>query len=265
MLIAHLSDPHLRPEGRLYKGLVDSNAMFEAALDALLALRPRPDLVLIGGDLVDEGEAGEYAQARRALARLPMPLLAIPGNHDDREGFRRGVTLAEPAAEAGPLHVDSGARWPVRVLGLDVTVPGAHHGEADAAALAWLSARLAEDRTRPTLLLMHQPPVETGVECIDAYMCRGGAPLAAVLEGASNLERVLCGHVHRFFQARFGGTLLTACPSTATSIALRLEPGAEGVSFLEPPAFLLHAWQEGRPMVTHWVPVGRFPGPFAFY
>ena len=79
------------------------------------------------------------------------------------------------------------------------------------------------------------------------------------------MERVLCGHVHRFVQMRFGGTLLTTCPSTTTAIALRLAPGAEPASFVEPPAFLLHHHAPDRPMVTHWVPVGRFDGPLPFF
>jgi Icc protein len=55
MLIAHVSDPHMRPPGVLYQGLVDSNAMFAAAVDHLNKLRPRPDLVVVSGDLVDKG------------------------------------------------------------------------------------------------------------------------------------------------------------------------------------------------------------------
>jgi len=32
MLIAHLSDPYLRPHRHLYQGLIDSNAMFLTAI-----------------------------------------------------------------------------------------------------------------------------------------------------------------------------------------------------------------------------------------
>nr|WP_229636152.1 metallophosphoesterase [Pseudomonas syringae] len=84
VLIAHLSDLHIRPQGMLYQGLVDSNTMCEQAIAHLNRLTPRPDVVIITGDLVDEGLPQEYAMARTLLAGIEQPLLMIPGNHDDR-------------------------------------------------------------------------------------------------------------------------------------------------------------------------------------
>ncbi len=265
MLIAQLSDPHLRPPGQLYQGLVDSNTMFLAALRQLEALDPRPDLVLVSGDIVDTGAPEEYALASELLARIRPPVLIIPGNHDDREGFRACFGHHAYLARSGPLHFAAGDQGPMRILGLDVTVPGAHHGEMDAAACEWLESRLAEAPDRPTVIMMHQPPFESGIDCIDAYNCRNGARLAAIVSRYPSVERILCGHIHRFMQLRFGGTMLVTAPSTTTSIALRLQPGAVPASFVEPPALLLHHWRAEGGLITHLVPVGTFPGPFAFF
>lgn len=265
MLIAHLSDPHLRQKGRLYQGLVDSNAMFDLAIETLAALRPEPDIVIIGGDLVDEGTEAEYETVRRALKKLRQPVYAIPGNHDDHEGFRRCFQGSDYIAASGPLHFDLGAKWPVRVIGFDVTVPGRHHGNIDEEAFDWLRDRLAEHPHRPTVLLMHQPPVDSGIPCIDAYKCLQGERLADLLSQHRNVERVLCGHIHRFMQARFGGSLLMTGPSTTTSIALRLRKNAEPASYVEPPALLLHYWRAEQEILTHWVPIGSFPGPLPFF
>ncbi|MFZ6761891.1 phosphodiesterase [Pseudoroseomonas sp. WGS1072] len=265
MLIAQISDPHLRPPGILYQGLVDSNAMFDAAVRHLNALDPAPDLVLLSGDLVDEGTAEEYAAARQALSAIRKPLLAIPGNHDHRERFRccfrdRGYLPSE-----GPLHFAQGAFGPVRILGLDITVPGEHHGDMTDEACAWLAARLAEEPSRPTLVMMHQPPVESGIPYIDKYNCRGGERLADIIARYPNVERILCGHIHRAMQCRFAGTMLATAPSTTTAIALRLSPDAAPGSFLEPPALLLHQWKEGRGLITHVSPIGAFSGPWPFF
>ncbi len=265
MLIAHLSDPHLRPPGVLYQGLVDSNAMFAAALETLAALDPAPDLVLLTGDLVDEGTPEEYGHARALLARIGAPLLAIPGNHDEREAFRAAFAGQPHLPASGPLHFAVDAYGPVRIVALDVTVPGDHHGAFDAAAEAWLEATLARESERPTLVMMHQPPFLSGIAGIDAYNCRGGERLAAVLARHPQVERLLCGHIHRAMQLRFGGTLLLTAPSTTTAIALRLAEGAEPASYVEPPAFLLHQWRPDTGLVTHHVPIGRFPGPFDFF
>src|SRR5258708_25537872 len=104
MLIVHLSDPHVRPEGVLYQGVVDSNAMFVAAIAHVNALDPRPDLVLLSGDLVDKGEPAEYAMLRRLLAALESPALVIPGNHDDREAFRVSFAHHRYLPPAAPIN-----------------------------------------------------------------------------------------------------------------------------------------------------------------
>jgi Predicted phosphohydrolases len=265
MLIAHLSDPHLRQKGHLYQGLIDSNAMFDLALETLAALRPEPDIVIIGGDLVDEGTEAEYETVRNALKGLRQPVYAIPGNHDERENFRRCFQGSDYIAASGPLHFDTGDRWPIRVIGFDVTVPGRHHGDIDDELLDWLRCRLTEHPDRPTVLLMHQPPVDSGIPYIDAYKCFRGERLSELLWQHRNVERVLCGHIHRFMQARFGGSLLMTAPSTTTSIALHLTEDAKPASFVEPPAFLLHYWRPGQGLLTHWVPVGSFPGPLPFF
>jgi hypothetical protein len=77
----------------------------------------------------------------------------------------------------------------------------------------------------------------------------------------ANVERVLCGHVHRPILQRWAGTLLVSCPSTATQIALNLRPDAPPASFREPPACLLH-WRHDGTMATRTSYIGRFGGPF---
>lgn len=265
MLIAHLSDPHMRPPRELYQGLVDSNAMFDAAVRHLNALDPAPDIVIVTGDIVDYGTLAEYERARIALDAIRQPILLLPGNHDEREAFRAAFSNHLYLPATGPLHFAVDDKGPVRVIGLDVTIPDEHHGEASDEACAWLAATLAEEPERPTLVMLHQPPFESGIACIDAYNCRGGARLAAVLSAYPQIERILCGHVHRFTMARFAGTVLVTAPSTTTAIALRLAPIADPASYIEPPAFLLHHWRDGAGLVTHHVPVGDFPGPMPFF
>ena len=88
--------------------------------------------------------------------------------------------------------------------------------------------------------------------------------MAAVVARYPEVERIVCGHVHRHTQLRFAGTLLCTAPSTATAIALRPYPDATPASFIEPPGFMLHHWTPGTGLVTHSIPVGSFPGPFPF-
>ena len=264
MLIAQISDPHLRPRGVLYQDLVDSNAMFAAAVDHLNRLSPQPDVVILSGDLVDFGSAEEYAFAREMLADIRPPLLMIPGNHDAREAMRAAFPDHTYFSRSGPLHFVADELGPVRIIGLDITVPGLHHGDFDDAAAAWFDSVLAREPDRPTIVMMHQPPFVSGIPYIDKYNCRGGERLAAVIARYPAIERIVCGHIHRFMQIRFGGTMLCTAPSTTTAIALRLEPDATPASYVEPPAFLLHHWTSATGLITHLVPIGTFRGPLPF-
>lgn len=264
MFIAQLSDPHVRPYGVLYKGVVDSNALFAAAIAHVNALEPRPDLVLLTGDLVDEGAPNEYAMLRRLLRGLEIPALVIPGNHDSREAFAQAFADHSYLPRSGAMNYVVGDRGPVRVVAVDVTVPGLHHGELGDAAARWLDDVLAAEPERPTIVMLHQPPFECGIPYLDAYLCRSGDRLAAIAARHRQIERIVCGHVHRHMQLRFGGTVLCTAPSTATAIALRLDPQAKPASFEEPPAILLHHWRPPSGLITHFVPVGAFPGPYPF-
>jgi 3',5'-cyclic AMP phosphodiesterase CpdA len=265
MLIAQLSDPHLRPRGHRYHDIVDSNAMFLAAIQHLTCLDPQPDLIILSGDIVDTGIAAEYAMAAEMLALIKQPILMIPGNHDDRENFRVCFGHHSFIAGEGPLHLAVGDLGALRILGLDITVPGAHHGDMDDAACLWLEERLAEEPSRPTIIVMHQPPFASGIPFIDAFACRQGARLADIVARYPAVERILCGHIHRFMQLRFGGTMLVTAPSTATAIALRLDENAKPASFVEPPAMLLHHWRPQHGLITHHVPIGSFQGPLKFF
>lgn len=265
MLIAHLSDPHVCAPGELYQGMVDSNGMLEAAVRRVAGLDPAPDLVIITGDITEHATVAEYSHALALLSPIRQPILAVPGNHDEREAFRRAFAGHGFVPPVGPLHFVAGEYGPVRVIGLDISVPGHHHGDIDPATVAWLEAALAAEPDRPTLIMLHQPPAETGIGFIDAYRCFNGDRLAALVSRYPAVERVLCGHVHRHMSMRFGGTLLQIAPSSASSIALRLAPEAEPASFVEPPALLLHHWRSPAGLATHYLPIDPGAGPLPFF
>ena len=263
MWIAQISDPHVCPRGVLYQGVVDSNAALAAAIAQVNLLDPQPDVVLLTGDVVDDGTPEAYAVAREILTALKARLLVIPGNHDERSAFRAAFADQGGMPSEGPINFIDDASGPVRILGFDVTLPGLHHGAIDEASALWLEGALASDPDRPTVIMMHQPPITCEVPYLDAYRCLDADRLSAVISRYPAVERILCGHVHRQMLTRFAGTLLCTAPSTVTAIALRPYETAEIASSIEPPAFLLHHWRAGA-MLTHHVPIGSFPGPYPF-
>jgi 3',5'-cyclic AMP phosphodiesterase CpdA len=265
MLIAQISDTHIKPEGRLAYRRVDTALLLARAVAHVRALDPRPDVVLVTGDLVDAGLEEEYVRLRRLLAPLPMPVYVIPGNHDAREPLRRVFGEDGYFPRDGEFLQYVVERHPVRLIALDTLVPGQGGGRLGAERLGWLDARLREGPSRPTLVFMHHPPFKTGIAGMDRQWLEDGEALGEVIRRHPQVERVVCGHVHRPIHARWCGTVVTTAPSSAHQVQLDLrEPGALGW-VMEPPACLLHLWREGVGLVTHTSPIGEFAGPYPFY
>lgn len=263
MLIAQISDTHIKPAGQLAYGQVDTAAFLAAAVSHLNALRPRPDLVLATGDLVDGGSAEEYLRLKAILAPLAMPVYLIPGNHDARDPLR-AVFPDHRYLPAGEFLQYTLEDHPLRLIALDTLVPGKGHGELCADRLAWLEARLGES-DRPTVVFMHHPPFDCGIAYMDGERLRAGAEqMAAIVRRHGNVESVLCGHVHRPIQTRWAGTIASVAPSPAHQITLELDPQVPLSFIMEPPAVALHRWHPDSGLATHLSFIGDFGGPRSF-
>ena len=88
MLIAQITDTHIKLPGKLAYGRVDTAQMLRTCVAELVKLDPQPDLIVHTGDLADFGLPEEYAHLKAILAPLEVPILAVPGNHDAREPMR---------------------------------------------------------------------------------------------------------------------------------------------------------------------------------
>jgi 3',5'-cyclic AMP phosphodiesterase CpdA len=269
-VLVQLSDPHLVEPGRLLQDSIDTPALLAQAVAGVCRLPTAATAVLITGDLVDRGSAAEYEHLRALLAPLPCPVHLMPGNHDDiatlRQVFAEQATL-QPAADAPGLgaHVLFSLDLPgLRLVALDTVVPGREYGMLCDERLAWLDRTLAAAPRQPTIVAMHHPPFATGIGYMDQMGLRQGADaLDALLRRHPQVERLICGHLHRSIQCRFGGTVAMTAPSTAQQIALDLRPRAPLGWRLEPPGFALHAMLGPR-LVTHIVASGEH-GPIHLY
>jgi 3',5'-cyclic-AMP phosphodiesterase len=263
LLIAQVSDLHVKRPGELAYGRVDTAAAARRLVAALEAFAPRPDIVVISGDLVDGGAAEEYAHLLELLAPLTIPLLVTPGNHDSREPMRAAFPgqAFEPDAALNQIRRVNGCD----VVLLDSSVPGKPHGELDGATLSWLDRRLGEGGEAPAFLFLHHPPFAMGVAHMDAMSLRNAEALADVVRRHPRVQIVAAGHCHRAVIHRFAGVTATICPAPSHTVALDLDGSLPPSFAIEPPAFHLHVWlgpEQG--LVTHHVPVGPVEGPYPF-
>jgi 3',5'-cyclic AMP phosphodiesterase CpdA len=265
MLIAQFSDTHIKPEGRLAYGRVDTTPLLEQALDHLHALPQRPDLLLMTGDLVDAGSADEYRRLRGVLEACDVPWVLIAGNHDDRQALRQAFP-----EQPGAQHPDF---WqfdlqipgsPLRIIGLDTLRPGSSGGLLCDRRLAWLDAQLLAQPDQLTLVAMHHPPFVTGIGHMDDIGLAGREAFADVMARHPQVQLVICGHLHRSIRATVGGRPVMTAPSTAHAVQLDLAPDAAPMFRLEPPGYLLH-WWSGTGLVTHHAFTAPAAGPYPFF
>lgn len=267
IVIAQISDLHVKPPGELAYRHADTAAALTRCVATLNRLRPRPDLIAISGDLVDTPLPIEYDHLIRLLAPLEIPFAAIPGNHDDRGLMRAALAGIGYAQASGPLN-SVRAVGGVDIVLLDSTVPGADHGEFDAETLAWLDTTLGASPTRPALVFLHHPPFVTGIAHMDEIGLRNAGDLAAILRRHERAQLVAAGHVHRATLTTFAGVAATICPAPSHAVALDLDARLPPSFGFEPPAFHLHVWTPDDGfghIVTHWVPIGDFAGPYPFH
>ncbi|MEX2627329.1 MAG: phosphodiesterase [Ilumatobacteraceae bacterium] len=250
MLIAQITDFHVVERGELLADHVDTASMLRSAVGHLATMRPRPDVVVATGDLVNDGRPAQYDHLMEILDPLPVPLHVVPGNHDDRAELRaRFADLPGATSHDGRLDqvIDD---HPVRLIGLDTTVPGDHGGVVAADQMRWLDEVLGHEPDRPTLVFQHHPPFTTGITWMDEVGLAPAARLETTIARHDNVLAIVCGHVHRPVVTGFGGTVASCWPSTGAQVALALD-GTRYTYVDEPGAVVLHRWDADHGLVTH--------------
>ncbi len=253
MLIAQVTDIHLGFEP-------DNPAEFNRKrLDQVLAhlmdMNPKPDLLLATGDIVDRGDGDSYRRLKNAFSQVDFPVWPCLGNHDIRANFRDWFPDVSFAGEFCQYEFDVG---PLRLLVLDTLEEGRHGGAFCETRAAWLRERLAERPDTPTVVVMHHPPVEVGIEWMNTHPDEPWVEtFRACISGQKQIIAVICGHLHRPITCQWEGTTIAICPSTAPQVALDLAPidpeapDNRPMIIADPPAFALH-WWNGAQLITHF-------------
>jgi 3',5'-cyclic AMP phosphodiesterase CpdA len=254
MLIAQMTDihigfaPHEKPEEY-------NRVRFRATLKRLLEGPNRPDMLVLSGDITDNGDLDSFEKTAELLAECPFPVWPMVGNHDTREALVEA--FPQVRLDGGFVHYALEAEG-LRILLLDTFEPGRHGGAFCEARAQWLVAQLDAAPHTPTLIFMHHPPVVSGIEWMDpapdeAWIQR----LGAVVEGRSQILAIHCGHLHRPLATRFRGIPLSVTSSVAPLVSMALRPldkhvpDGRDLITTEPPTYAMHRW-DGRTLVTHY-------------
>jgi 3',5'-cyclic-AMP phosphodiesterase len=229
--IAHLSDPHLLAGGALQYGHVDTEARLTAALERLGRLDPAPQALVLTGDLADKAEPKAYLRLRELVETtaevIGAQVIWVMGNHDERAAYSRNLFDVESEEPQDRVHEVAG----LRIVSLDTTVPGWHHGELRASQLDWLADVLATPALQGTVLAMHHPPIPVPMMRIaEIIELRDQQPLADLVAG-SDVRAIIGGHFHFTSYSTFAGVPVSV--ASATCYTSELSPNQRLLSAVD--------------------------------
>jgi 3',5'-cyclic AMP phosphodiesterase CpdA len=256
-VLAHISDTHLLGEGRALYGKVPVEQRLASLLARLEACPIVPDALVFTGDLTDLGEADAYRRLRAVVdpvaTRLGAEVVWVMGNHDERAAYASLLfDEGETDAPQDRVHDVRG----LRVISLDTTVPGYHHGEITSSQLEWLTRVLSTPARHGSILAMHHPPVPTPLEVMAVLELHDQPALAEVLRG-SDVRLILGGHLHYSTHSLFAGIPVSVAAATCYTLDLganaeRILSGVDGGQSFD----FVHVYDEQ--VVTSTVPAPAF-------
>jgi 3',5'-cyclic AMP phosphodiesterase CpdA len=203
-VVAHLSDPHLLADTLQY-GVIDTLANLRVMLDRVAACVPAPQALVFTGDLADLAEPAAYELLRSVVEAVAEALGAeviwCMGNHDVREPFAAALFGESGDRPQDRVHDVDG----LRIIALDSSVPGYHHGELTDDQLSWLRAELATPAELGTLLALHHPPIPVPMmRAAELIELHDQHRLAEVIAD-TDVRGILGGHFHFTSWSTFAG------------------------------------------------------------
>ena len=209
MRIVQLTDLHVDAT-ETHPGGVDTWGNLRWALDQAAAIAP--DLIVVSGDIcLHAGNQETYQRVAREFAAMPLDVLFLPGNHDDRSLFhaafgRRYRIDRNSGASHGPSGHGRLDRS-VEIDGTPMLLIDSSAGELSPAQLAWLDALLDSQgraarrgSATPLLPVWIHHPVLTGFHAfMDASypLSNADAVRDVLLRHSADLRIALfCGHYH---------------------------------------------------------------------
>ncbi|MBO9379570.1 phosphodiesterase [Sphingomonas histidinilytica] len=256
MLIAQLTDLHIgfdleNPDELNFHRVA-------AAIDYVKGLSVVPDRLFLTGDLTDHGDVASYERLKGLVDGCGFPVHLCVGNHDDRAAMKQ-VFPDLPVEDGFVQYVIDEPE--VRIIVLDTLDPGHHGGAFGHRRAGWLKARLAEVPGKPVLIVLHHPPIETGIPWMTAHQTEPWVVMLDKAIGDRPDVTMISGHIHRSITTRWHGRMLAVAPSTAPQVALEMapidpqRPDERPMIVAEQPGVALHLWT-GEGFVTHHAQVG---------
>ncbi len=232
LLVAQITDTHLFADDQQKLLGLQTIASFQAVIDQVNVLERRPDLLLLTGDLSQDGTVKSYEMLQEMLSPLAIPAYWVPGNHDCPETMAQVLTRS-PVSPQKSVYA---APW--QIVLLDSSVPGCVHGFLSSESLEWLDQELSQSSGAPALIAFHHPPFLSGSDWMNDIGLLNAEEFFEVCDRHPQVKLVLFGHIHQNFSRQRHQVHYLGTPSTC----IQFKPNSD--------TFALDEEQPGLRLVT---------------
>ncbi len=250
MRIVQISDLNIGAKGDENPAAKKMAENLQLTIANVNQLTPKPDLVLINGNITNDGSPESAAHARELLDTFEMPYKLVCGPQDDRR-TTLGVFEHACANEVGGVVSYMVEGFDLRIIGLDSLGHNGTGGHICQKRLNWVNERLAENQTKPTLIFMHHPPMKLGMQAADAEGFNNADVFGQLVQHYSHIKAIFSGHVNFASHTCWNETVVSTAPSMGMESALDTMETGEAVSGA--PAYNIHHYTEFGDLVSRTV------------
>ena len=264
MRIVQISDLHITKEGKKACSITPTTKNLQKCIKHINAITPSIDLILVTGDITNEGSLEETQRAKTILDNLNAPYYLTPGNHDNRDHL---------LSVFGEEHISVSSKGfinyvinksAIRLVCLDSVIEGRSGAEFCDIRAAWLEKELKKETEKPTIIFMHHPPIKFGILETDQDGFIGAKRLGKIIQKQANILAILCGHVHLQTNTAWNGTVVCTSPSMGMQLLLDLTQTLPSQFFNTDPAYQLHYFTPEKELVSFAISTTKMNGPYPF-
>lgn len=243
VLVAQVTDTHLFAQTWQTLKDIKTAESLQSVLNQLENRQPRPDYLLLTGDLSQDETPESYDRLVNQIAPLGIPAYWLPGNHDS-------LAAMQERLQGEPFRTEksfAAGEW--RIILLNSRIPGRVEGALAPGELAWLEAQLRQYPQTPTLITLHHPPLPIGSEWMDAIALQNAEEFLALVDRHPQIKLVLFGHIHQEFEHQRREVSYLGSPSTC----VQFQPHKQefGIDSQAQPGFRLLKLFAGGRYETH--------------
>lgn len=217
--IVQISDTHLFGDKNRKINGSNSYQNLKEVMNHILALKRKPDLIFVSGDLSQDCTFESYQHLANLLNTSGIKYYLFPGNHDDVDVINK-VFEFNWIRNKVDYSFDFN-EWFISVI--DTSVYPEVAGELSEDQLKNFEKSLLQNKNKPTIVFMHHHPLPVSSKWLDNYILKDAEKFNNIVKLNPQIKAVLFGHIHQVFERNIDGKFYGSAPASCYQVLPKTE------------------------------------------